>query len=323
MFLRRIELSSAHWRGNVMRALFVVLTLFGVIVGTAPVQAADGVPDCSGCPPMIAIPAGSFWMGLSDEEFAWASGLGAPEDRLKTELPRHRVDVKPFWMSATEVTRDQFEAFVRATGYVAKGACLVTREAKEVLSGENDWRNPGHPQGGDHPVVCVSWVDATAYTKWLSDVTGKPYRLPSEAEWEYAARAGTETGRHWGWNDADACRFANVNDATSAKERLLPPSFACNDGYAWTAPVAHFQSNPFGLFDMMGNVLEWTEDCHHDSYNGAPRDGSVWTRWSCKVRVLRSSSAGARSWAVRSAHRGTGDVGGKFAPVGFRVARSE
>ena len=296
-----------------LRTLLALLVLFQM---AQPSWAGEPVRDCDGCPAMVAIPAGTFLMGSSDEEIAWATKLGAMPERLQQEVPRHGVKVRGFLLAATEVTRDQFEMFVRATRYRLKGPCLVSG-ATEGWSDKNDWRDPGFPQDGSHPVVCVNWEDANAYIGWLSFKTGKSYRLPSEAEWEYAARANTLTGRYWGWNDADACRFENVGNAPSDGE------FPCDDGFAYTAPVGSRQPNPFGLYDMLGNVLEWIEDCSSANYKGAPKDGSAYTEIDCKVRVLRSASWAATPWAVRSAHRGTGGVGGKFAPVGFRVARDE
>jgi formylglycine-generating enzyme required for sulfatase activity len=192
------------------------------------------------------------------------------------------------------------------------GFCFVT----SGWSDKNNWRDPGYPQEGSHPVVCVSPADAKAYVEWLSARTGKRYRLPSEAEWEYAARGNTVTGRYWGWENADACQFENTGDVSGEGD------FPCTDGFAFTAPVGIRKPNPFGLYDMLGNVAEWVEDCASKNYEGAPIDGSARTVVGCEVHTLRSASWGAVPWAVRSAHRGTGGTS-KYAPVGFRVARDE
>jgi formylglycine-generating enzyme required for sulfatase activity len=270
---------------------------------------------------MVAIPAGTFSMGASAAEIDWARDkLALPAVRVAIEQPAHQVSVKAFAMSATEITRNQFEAFVRDSGYDASGSCLIEGEHGEVWSPRNSWRDPGFAQGGDHPVVCVSHADAMAYSAWLSKRTHKTYRLPSEAEWEYAARANTTSARPWGWENAEACRYANVANST---EEPPEDSFPCADGYADTAPAGRFQPNAFGLYDMMGNVFEWTNDCYHSSYAGAPTDGSAWLEDDCSKRVLRSSSWASIPWAVRSTHRGMGGIRGRFAPVGFRVARTD
>jgi formylglycine-generating enzyme required for sulfatase activity len=162
-------------------------------------------------------------------------------------------------------------------------------------------------------VVCVSWNDANAYAKWLANKTGKPYRLPSEAEFEYAARARTSPGvypRFWfGDDETEICRYGHSSTS------------ACNDGYEFTSPAGHFAPNPFGLYDMAGNAWQWAADCYHDSYNGAPADGSALTSRSCSNgRVIRGGSWGNDPGDLRAAHRlrtyDTTDVNG------FRLARS-
>src|SRR5262249_46599041 len=154
--------------------------------------------------------------------------------------------------------------------------------------------------------VCVSFEDAQRYVQWLSRKTGKLYRLPTEAEWEYAARAGTTTARFWGDGRERACDFANVADFTGAEtlnwnKGNQDQVFQCRDGYANTAPVGSFRPNAFGLYDMLGNVFQWTEDCYHNSYDAAPSDGSAWTTGECKYRVLRGGSWNVSPRSVRSA----------------------
>ncbi len=213
---------------------------------------------------MVTVPGGSFQMGSSPNAISSAVSEGDKAEHLQDETPQHDVQVKQFSMSVTEVTRDQFDAFVRATGHKAGGPCWVWNkgENKFVESNANDWRDPGFSQGGNHPVVCVNWNDARAYVLWLSQKTGKDYRLPTEAEWEYAARAGTSAPRYWGWDNVSACHNANVADLTAASGLDAKPAsiFQCTDGYVYTAPVAQFQANAFGLNDTLGNVWEWTED---------------------------------------------------------------
>ena len=172
-------------------------------------------------------------------------------------------------------------------------------------------------------MVCVNWEDAQAYVRWLSTETGERYRLPSEAEWEYAARAGTTTRRHWGNDPDEQCAYANGADRT-AKRRFDGWTVAdCTDRVLWTSPAGAFAANGFGLHDMLGNVWEWVEDCWHDDYDDAPRDGSAWTRGGdCSRRVLRGGSWGGGPASLRSGLRLIDDAGARFDNYGFRVSRT-
>ena len=170
-------------------------------------------------------------------------------------------------------------------------------------------------------MVCVNWHDAKAYAKWLSGKTGQDYRLLSESEWEYVARAGTETVRYWGhdWNNEQGCTYANVAD----RENNVSVHFKCDDGFKFTAPVGHYQANGFGLYDVLGNVWEWGEDCWNDTYRNAPMDGSANTAGDCSHRVDRGGSWFDNPRNVRSAIRGRLDTGLRAGYLGFRVARSQ
>ena len=172
-------------------------------------------------------------------------------------------------------------------------------------------------------MVCVSWDDAKAYVAWLRKKTGKGYRLPSEAEWEYAARAGTQTARYWGNNPNEACRYANVADTTTGPSgNTWTKRHECSDGFWFPAQVASFVANNFGLHDVIGNVWEWVEDCYHDSYTGAPGDGSAWTSGGCSVgRVLRGGSWYDYPQIARSAKRGRCVSTLRNISDGFRLAR--
>lgn len=295
-------------------------------VPTNPIPVANGFRDCDKiyCPTMMSVPAGSFDMGSDDAEVEFAVRLGAKSEQVQDEKPSHKVSVKQFALSVTEVTRDQFEAFVAESRYRPEGFCFGLDDQKKVqFGGERTWENPGFPQQGDHPAVCLTWWDAKAYAAYLSRKTGHKYRLPSEAEWEYAARAGSTTSRHWGENNEDACQHANVADAVAVKAFKLDPAkfFSCTDGYVFTAPVAKFKPNAFGLHDMMGNASEWTEDCYSTSYNGAPTNGSVWSAGNCDLRVIRGGSWAFRvSSALRTAS-GTPLFSGSTL-LGFRVSRT-
>jgi formylglycine-generating enzyme required for sulfatase activity len=259
---------------------------------------------------MVAIPAGSFLMGSP----AWELG------RFDSEGPRHPVALKPFALGRYDVTNGQFLAFLKETGY-QPAAC-------DPILGLS-WRSPGHgeayppvastPPG--EPAVCLNWYDAQAYVAWLnakvrglglgSGSLDGPYRLPSEAEWEYAARAGTRTIRWWG--DAIGAGFANCNGCGSRWDGRL------------IAPVGSFAPNPFGLYDMLGNVWQWTEDCWNESYVGAPADGSAWKKGDCTRRVLRGGSWSNLPDLLRSAARSKADAAGRdfdySGYAGFRVAR--
>jgi formylglycine-generating enzyme required for sulfatase activity len=265
-------------------------------------------------------------MGSSEADIDWAVGLYAKREEIQNEMPQHHVNIASFAMSATEVTRDQFDAFVRATGHQAGGPCLVYSKTERTVveSAANDWRNPGFVQLGSHPVVCVNWNDAKAYASWLSQKTGKTYRLPTEAEWEYAARAGPAGERPWGRGSSEACQNANVADTTAVRALDWVPAtrFSCTDGHVFTAPVGQFRANRFGLSDMIGNVWEWVDDCYNTSYVNAPTNGLAWLSGDCSQRILRGGSWLNVPWKLRAAtrHRSKPDIRSDI--VGFRVART-
>jgi formylglycine-generating enzyme required for sulfatase activity len=276
----------------------------------------DTFRECESCPEMVVVPAGSFTMGSPQSD----------KGRSSDEGPQHVVTIgRQFAVGKLHVTVDQFSAFVRETRYEATKTCYKWPSSKR----DGSWRDPGFVQEGSHPVVCVSWDDANAYTKWLAKKTSKPYRLLSEAEFEYAARGRTSPGvypRFWFGNDEkDLCRYGNGADQKArdsieeAKSWTIAP---CNDGYAFTSPAERYEPNAFGLHDMAGNAWQWTADCYHDNYNGAPADGAAWTADTCNSsRVLRGGSwyfSGPRS--LRAADRYGYSV--EYYDIGFRVART-
>ena len=240
--------------------------------------------DCEACPEMVVLTEGLFLMG------------GAPSDkrRWNVELPQHLVRItKRFAIGKYEVTVDEFAAFVDATGYQPAGRCNVfVLELDRWVGKSTTFRDPNYPQSPSHPVTCVNWVDAKAYTAWLSERTGKPYRLPSEAEWEYAARGGTTTPLSFGdYSHKRICDHAKFADA-STRFAWRDESCSSNFGHG-AAPVGRHQPNPWGLHDMHGNVWEWVEDCWHASYNGAPGDGTPWLEGNdgdCAHRITRGGS---------------------------------
>ena len=175
---------------------------------------------------------------------------------------------------------------------------------------------------GSRPVINVSWEDAQEYVRWLSRETGGDYRLLSESEWEYVARARTTTARYWGESESGQCEHGNGSDAALLQANPELPGVSCNDGNAATAPVGVYSANAYGLHDVLGNVSEWTEDCWNGSYGGAPADGSGWRSGDCSRRVSRGGSWDLRPRYLRSAFRYGFSAGSRYSFYGFRVART-
>jgi sulfatase modifying factor 1 len=279
--------------------------------------------DCPNCPEMVVVPAGHFLMGSDIAEHGHFLG---PRAVAAHEQPQHEVTIaKPFALAKFDVTRGEFAAFAKATGFHSEKGCMTLAERQWVANPELDWESPGFTQTARDPVVCVNRSVIEAYLLWLQRQTGKQYRLPSEAEWEYAARAGTATPFYWGAMPGQVCQFENVADQT-AKDTFAEVNFIampCRDGFAHTAPVGSFKPNPFGLFDMLGNVSVATADCWNDGYGGAPADGSAWSSGDCARHVMRKASFGnGRPFFFRVAHRFPDGVGYKRNRTGFRVAVS-
>jgi formylglycine-generating enzyme required for sulfatase activity len=310
-----------------MKWIVVPVFAFLVLQPARAAQESDFVPgtvfkDCAECPEMVVIPAGRFVMGAAPGEEDRETL--AEQFRNRSE-PQHAVNVKRFSAGKFEVTRGQYRVFAEATGHRSDG-CFVWAQTQFENDAAKDWRNPGYAQDDLHPVACVSWNDASAYVKWLSDKTGKRYRLLTEAEWEYAARAGSTTARFWGDAGDMSCRFANGADlATHAQ---VPgannwPIAPCNDRYAYTAPAGSYRANAFGLYDMLGNVEEWTQDCWNASYSGAPTDGSASTAGDCSQRAVRGGSWGHAPVGLRAAYRVGSPTVIRVYGRGFRVARTD
>jgi formylglycine-generating enzyme required for sulfatase activity len=262
--------------------LLTDLYVRAMVLSTKSEQAlkpGDRFRECSRCPEMVVVPAGKFTMGSPESE----------EGRNDDESPQHEVTIgKPLAVSQFDVTFEQWD---------------VCYELRGCRSRPDD----GGWGRGNRPVFNVNWYDAQDYAKWLSKETGKEYRLLSEAEWEYAARAGSRTVYYWG----DTIGTGNAN------------CFECGSEWAGkqTAPVGSFPPNAFGLYDMAGNVYQWVQDCTHEDYEGAPADGSAWTGNDCRGRVMRGGSWFDRAESVRSANRFglPGDF--LYNGVGVRVAR--
>ena len=270
--------------------------------------------DCPECPVMVEIPAGKFQLGdkLSHE--------ASPVRTIKIE--------QPFLVAKHETTVGQFRAFVEASNYkIPSKGCGLLKRKDDSVTGQN-WRRPGFDQDDNHPVVCVTWVDAIAYVKWLTERTSQPYRLLSESEWEYVARAG-ENGRT-PWRDSkEACRHANVFDlsAYEGRQGSNPDNrkkyiFNCRDGAEWTAQVGSYLPNAFGVHNMLGNVLEWVMDCSKNRYHWIPRDGSpMLNAGVCAWRQIRGHSWRSNVKNVSLFGRGYNAKSVRGGSLGFRVAR--
>jgi formylglycine-generating enzyme required for sulfatase activity len=286
-------------------------------------QAVDpcNTADPNAAPAMVAIRPRQFMMGSPENE----------PDRSSNESPQHPVTIpKPFAISRCEITVGQFTKFIQETGYKTtvetngKGCSVWNAEKKAgQQQAENRWNNPSFAQTDKHPVVCVSWSDAQRYVDWLSQRTGAVYRLPTEAEWEYAARADSETARYFG--KESQCDYANGlgQEAKSIVDKNWTLA-ECNDAYIYTAPVAHYKPNLFGLYDMLGNANEWTLDCWHEDYKLAPYDGTAWLESAggdCDRRVVRGGSWDYDPQSLRSANRGR-IFNAAYYVLGFRIARA-
>lgn len=325
--------------------------------GAQATQAESTFRDCPDCPEMVVIQAGSFLMGSSEADTT-RDLAAVPESQSITESilgftdrkrarkfmayehPQHPVTIsKDFALGRFLVTKGEFAAFVRETKYTT-GSCYISPGIRGGGHGHLTsaaWSHPGFDQTDHEPVVCVTWTDAKVYIDWLNkkvgnkapDGSGGLYRLPSEAEWEYAARAGTQTARWWG-NDIGVGN-ANCNGCYKSEPSrgpaivngvlIYPP---CRDTPPppLTVPVDRFPANPFGLYDVLGNAGQWTEDCWSESYKSAPADGGARTGGNCRKRALRGSAWSGSPWTSRAASRGGISVDMGYNTAGFRVAKT-
>jgi formylglycine-generating enzyme required for sulfatase activity/DNA-binding winged helix-turn-helix (wHTH) protein len=272
--------------------------------------------DCEDCPDMVALPAGEFLMGSPRAERGRQDVEGFPR---RVVIPK-RIAIGKF-----EVTVDQFSAFVAETGIAAGNLCnvIVAFDRATLIWGppEASFRQPGFDVVGSHPVVCVSWHEAQAYVAWLGRRTGKPYRLPTEVEWEYAARAGTRTRYSFGDDETELCVYARFADLGSR----FGWHDACRSATVTYGPlpVGSLKPNPWGIFDMHGNAWEWVEDCWSPNALEIPTDGSALSRpGNCEMGVVRGGSWAAASSRVRSAMRAPVPTTTHHYNNGFRVALS-
>jgi formylglycine-generating enzyme len=281
--------------------------------------------DCDHCPEMVVIPAGTAILGATaDDRF-----------RNPDELPERRFALRqPFAVSRYEITRDQYEAFVRATNRTVGGDCLTDRRK------HGDWqydaattfRDPGFAQAGDHPVACVNWEDARAYLAWLNTQTDGGYRLLTEVEWEYIARGGATQNLvyPWGNDPSQGCAFANVFDRTTRQAyagmdtsgyRVFDP-MDCDDGQLKTSAAGSKKPNAFGVYDIIGNVQEWVEDCYTASRDQLSESGVPPLLRDCARRLVKGGSWGTLAHNVRIAERISYPATHRDDSIGIRVART-
>jgi formylglycine-generating enzyme required for sulfatase activity len=292
----------------------------------------------------VLIPAGEFMMGSDESPDSLARSFPQYDRKrlqeLGDEAPAHKVRItRAFYLGQHEVTVAQFRRFLEASGYKPESeadgtggygfnpdydpAKSVRGDAFEGRDPKYSWRNPGFRQGDDHPVVNVTWNDAAAMCKWLSEKEGKTYRLPTEAEWEYAARAGTRTRYHTGDDPQSLLEAANIFDADAKKnwEKWANYPLAGHDGFAFTSPVGSFLPNAFGLYDVHGNAWEWTADWHDDRYYAhSPLDDPKGPA-AGSVRVRRGGSWHTWAFYARSSYRNWNSPDTRYTLVGMRLLR--
>lgn len=329
------------------RALFLA-TFYGVLAAAMAFAGEPKSDESSKARPeraitnsigmkLVLIPAGEFQMGnghTGEEEVAAFKpyGLDLKADVFKAEYPRHWVRItKPFYLGAHEVTVGQFRRFVEAAGYQTdaernegfKGAYGFNAETGKFEQNENySWRQVGFPQSDEHPVVNVSWNDAVAFCQWLSKKEGKTYRLPTEAQWEYACRAGSTTRYHSGDDPETLAQVGNVSDATAkAKFADWKYPLSASDGQVFTAPVGSYRANAFGLYDMHGNVSEWCADWYNGEYYANSTGADPAGPDTGSYRVIRGGSWSDRAWYCRSANRSNGSPEDRNFFLGFRVSQ--
>lgn len=302
---------------------FALLLLLSAAAHATP----NEIRDCPTCPVLVTVPGGSFAMGSPESEAG----------REPQEGPVHKVTIRSFALGKYDVTRAEWERFVADTDRAVEGGCSWATDSGPKPDPAASWRNLNFQQDDMHPVVCVSWRDAQDYVAWLSRKTGHGYRLPSEAEWEYAARGGTTTPFPWG-------AVATHEQANYGTETCCTGLASGRDAWFATSPVGSFAPNAFGLFDMHGNVMQWVQDCLHD-YRDAKADGSAYEISaplkadgtinpklagldSCAFRMLRGGDWGDPPRMLRSAFRNFAPPRGstidkyRSGGAGFRVARS-
>lgn len=318
-----------NWRQSITlspQTAELVVELQPMPQDTKQVVASSGLKS-GWMPKMRSVKAGRFDMGCS------------PKDGLctKSEQPVRTVELNSFRISSTEVTVEQFSAFVSATAYVTDAernsggldGCFVWTDRAGInrsnagweWQGDKNWKNPGYEQTSRHPVTCISWNDAQAYVKWLSAKTARTFSLPTEAQWEFAARAGTTSRYSHGDSVRRICDFGNGADRTESRNgSSWSGALKCNDRYWFSAPVGSYKANALGLYDMMGNTWEWVTDNWSDALPAETKNGSAFLKGDGSYRVMRGGAWDGNQTALRASHRMKGLREGRAAMTGFRVA---
>ncbi|MGQ0457979.1 MAG: formylglycine-generating enzyme family protein [Hyphomicrobium sp.] len=284
-------------------------------------QTPPSFKDCDLCPEMVTLPAGKFLMGASKEDKKFTDSY-----TIGSELPQHDVTIAySFAIAKFELTVAEFAAYVAETGVKTGGDCDLRTPDTGPNAGkyvgtlkqgaehyppsffvitDGDFRRPGGEVSDKHPAACISRREAKAYLEWLSKKTGKPYRFPTEAEWEYAVRAGNPKPFHFGSGPKDLCPYANFADRKSPYHSRAGSQCAEEPSPLMTAPVGSYRPNSWGLHDMLGNAFEFMEDCSSANYNDAPTDGSPYGRGSnCDKFASRSYNYDSMPSGMRSAAR--------------------
>lgn len=292
---------------------FLLVSAVSAQADTLALNPGSVFSDCADCPQMVVIPSGDFVMGFDG---------GVSDDRY--EGPPHPVTIGySFALGTLEITNVQFRMFVDDTGYVPGTNCRMwTGKSVEDVPGK-DWLDPGYGRAprDDDPVACVSWYDSKAYVAWLAEKTKQPYRLPTEAEWEYVAHDGGQTIHAWGEDPEAGCVEANYYDQSAAGQRPWDP-VACDDGHAIVAPVGSLEKNGFGVHDIIGNVWEWVEDCYIMPFGTQPTDGSAHqVDGVCEKRGVRGGAWHSRATWQRPTFRGRDTENFVTQVFGIRVAR--
>ncbi len=304
-------------------SLFLIPSTIILASLSTQLWAADNVIE----PPMMTIPSGEFLMG-GNMPFIDGS------ETAPNELPIHKVTISTFKVAKYEVTVKEFRQFIEATGYKAPESCYHQPNEGWFSQGatKGSWDNNELTTNDYQPVVCVGWNDATAYAKWLSQKTNKNYRLLTEAEWEYAARAGSTTKFYFGDDpqQKNICEYANVSDKTAEQSAqsdygatyltFMGGTAQCDDQSGYASLVGMYKPNAFGVFDLIGNINEYLQDCDNKGYKGAPIDGSAWLTGNCEHRMLRG---GAWHWrGFSSGTRSPMPLTWVGAIEGFRLAQT-
>jgi formylglycine-generating enzyme required for sulfatase activity len=266
---------------------------------------SDQFRECVACPEMLVIPDGEYLMGSPEDE----------AERYSNEGAQHRVKISGrFAVSKLKVTREQFEKFVNETSYAGDDRCFTLEDGKVEERSGRSFRNPGFQQDGTHPAVCISWDDAKTYVEWLSKKTGKLYRLLSESEWEYVARADTKTPFWWG---------ASISaDEANYDARSTYGGSSAGEYRQKTVPADMFKPNPWGLYQVHGNAMEWVEDCWNETYQYGPTDDWMRVAGRCDVHVRRSGAWNAVARMLRAAYRDNRKTTNRASNTGFRVGRT-